>query len=81
MPAKAVLPELAGTRTDGTAHREFGLAPLRRIVGEPGQRRTDQRAMHGPVGLVNAHGPGGLDLGGIFGYHFGFCVGHEDGVI
>src|SRR4029079_1402322 len=27
------------------AHREFGLSPLRRFVGEPGQRRPDQRPM------------------------------------
>ncbi len=48
--AEPATAKLARPRVLRRPHRELGLTALRRFVGEPGQRRADQRPVHRFVG-------------------------------
>jgi hypothetical protein len=66
-PATAA--KLSRPRVLGRSHRELGLTALRRFIGEPRERRADQRPVHRFIGNSRT-GLYRLDRLGI-----GFCVG------
>jgi len=78
---KAVLAKLAWAGAGGTTHREVGFPSLRGIVVQPRQRRTNQGTVHGTIHVVDGYRDRRRDLGRLLGYHFGFSLDHEAGVV